>query len=142
MALDPPKRVSEALVRAAKLYLRQSAAGLAQLGLQQGQDVLLRLLWKEDGLLQSELIAQLNVEPPTVTKMLARLEKTGFVRRKRDPKSARQWRVYLTAQGKKVEPQVHAHWAKMDERATRGLSAEEQQSFVELAIRIRDNLRD
>ncbi|MFT3836573.1 MAG: MarR family transcriptional regulator [Myxococcaceae bacterium] len=134
--------MSEALVRAAKFYLRQSAAGLTALGLQQGQDVLLRLLWKEDGVLQSELIGQLNVEPPTMTKMLARLEKAGFVKRKRDPKSARQWRVYLTAQGKKVEPLVHAHWSKMDSRATQGLSAEEQRLFVELAIRIRDNMRD
>jgi len=138
--MDAPKRVSEALVRAAKLYLRHSHGGLAAFGLQPGQDALLRHLWKDDGLLQAELITRLTVEPPTVTKMLARLEKAGFVKRRRDPTHAKQWRVYLTSQGKKAEHSVQAHWAKMDDLATRGLSAEEQRTFIALAVRIRDNL--
>jgi MarR family transcriptional regulator, organic hydroperoxide resistance regulator len=138
--MEPPKRVSEALVRAAKVYLRISAAGLAELGLQQGQDILLRHLWKEDGLPQSELVGRLSVEPPTVTKMLARLEKSGFVKRRRDPHRVKQWRVYLTPQGKRVERQVQEHWARMEALATEGLTAEEQRTFIQLAIRVRDNL--
>ena len=102
MAESHEQRVSYALIRAAKLYLRISATGLAGLGLQQGQDVLLRFLWKEDGMAQAELVASLSVEPPTVTKMLARLERTGFVKHRRDPRRASQWRVYLTAKGRKI----------------------------------------
>jgi DNA-binding MarR family transcriptional regulator len=94
------QRVAQAMVKTAKLYLRISSAGLARFGLQQGQDVLLRLLWERDGLPQSELGTTLSVEPPTITKMLTRLEKAGFLKRRRDPAHAKQWRVYLTATGR------------------------------------------
>ncbi len=138
--MEQEQRLAYALVRAAKSYLRVSNVGLAEMGLQQGQDALLRYVWQNDGLLQSELVGCLSVEPPTVTKMLARLEKAGFVKRRRDPKHKKQWRVYLTAKGKQVEKHVEEHWARMEARATQGLTPAEKRTFVELAKRVRENL--
>src|SRR5512142_1840211 len=66
------------------------------LGLYQGQPPLLRQLWDQEGLTQSELAARLKVAPATVTKMLQRMEKTGFVQRCTDPEDQRISRVYLT----------------------------------------------
>ena len=132
--------VAFALVRTAKTYLRISNVGLAELGLQQGQDALLRYVWQKDGLLQSELIGCLHVEPPTVTKMLARLERAGFVKRRRDAKLKKQWRVYLTAKGKQAEQAVKDHWARMEAHATRGLTSSEKRAFVEIALKMRENL--
>ena len=129
-----------ALVRAAKTYLRVSNVGLAELGLQQGQDALLRYVWQKAGLLQSELVGCLSVEPPTITKMLARLEKAGFVKRRRDPKFKKQWRVYLTAKGRHAEKTVQDHWTRMEALATRGLTADDQRAFHALALRVRENL--
>ena len=140
--MELEQRLAYALVRTAKTYLRVSNAGLSALGLQQGQDALLRYVWQKDGLMQSELIGCLSVEPPTVTKMLARLEKAGFVKRRRDPASKKQWRVYLTAKGRQVEAAVKEHWAQMEARATVGLNAAEKRTFVELAGRVRNNLID
>jgi DNA-binding MarR family transcriptional regulator len=134
------ERVAYALVRTAKMYLRVSNVGLAELGLQQGQDALLRYVWQKDGLLQSELVGSLSVEPPTVTKMLARLERAGWVKRRRDAKLKKQWRVYLTAKGKAVEAAVKDHWTRMEARATRGLSQAEKKAFVEIAAKLRENL--
>lgn len=138
--MEQEQRVAYALVRAAKTYLRVSNLGLASIGLQQGQDALLRYVWQRDGLLQSELVGCLSVEPPTVTKMLARLERAGFVKRRRDPKNKKQWRVYVTSKGRRIEKAVQDHWTHMEERATRGLGATEKRAFIELATRIRDNL--
>jgi DNA-binding MarR family transcriptional regulator len=134
------ERVAYALIRAAKLYLRISSAGLAELGLQQGQDILLRYLWERDGLAQADLVTCLSVEPPTVTKMLARLERAGFVTRKKDPERPKQWRVYLTAKGRKAEGDVKAHWDKMEARATARLSTKERATFRELALKVREGL--
>ena len=138
--MEQERRLGFALVRAAKAYLRVSARGLAELGLQQGQDAVLRHLWSEDGLPQSTIVERLSVEPPTITKMLARLEKTGFVKRRRDPQHPKQWRVYLTPKGKKVEAAVKKHWDAMDALATRGLAPVEVRTFVELALRVRDGV--
>lgn len=134
------EKVAFALVRTAKTYLRIANVGLAELGLQQGQDALLRYVWQKDGLLQSELIGYLHVEPPTVTKMLARLERAGFVKRRRDAKLKKQWRVYLTANGKQIEQAVKDHWARMEAHATRGLTPAEKRTFVEISLKIRENL--
>ena len=139
--MEQEQRLAYALVRAAKTYLRVSNVGLAELGLQQGQDALLRYVWNRDGLLQSELVGCLSVEPPTVTKMLARLEKAGFVKRRRDPKLTKQWRVYLTAKGKQTQKPVEDHWTRMEALATRGLTPGEKKTFVALAARVRENLR-
>ncbi|HEY1957050.1 MAG TPA: MarR family transcriptional regulator [Polyangiaceae bacterium] len=138
--MEQDQRLAYALVRTAKTYLRLSNLGLAELGLQQGQDALLRYVWARDGLPQSELVGCLSVEPPTVTKMLARLEKAGFVKRRRDPRFKKQWRVYLTAKGKQIEKDVQAHWTRMEARATHGLTAAEKRSFIETAARVRSNL--
>jgi DNA-binding MarR family transcriptional regulator len=134
------ERVAFALVRTAKTYLRVANVGLAELGLQQGQDALLRYVWQKDGQLQSELAGRLSVEPPTVTKMLARLERAGFVKRRRDAKLKKQWRVYLTAKGKHVEQAVKDQWARMEAHATRGLTPSEKRAFVEVSVKIRENL--
>ena len=140
--MEQEQRLAYALVRTAKTYLRVSNLGLAEIGLQQGQDALLRWVWQKDGLLQSELIGCLSVEPPTVTKMLARLEKAGFVKRRRDPKIKKLWRVYLTAKGKQVEKAVQEHWTRMEAHATRGLTPAEKRAFVEIATRVRQNLTE
>ena len=82
----------------------------------------------------------MSVEPPTVTKMLARLDRAGFVKRRRDPKFKKQWRVFLTPKGKQIEKAVQDHWTRMEERATHGLTQAEKKAFVDIAARVRSNL--
>ncbi len=75
---------------------RDYANMLREINLHVGQDNLLCLLWKSDGITQLQLCESLNCEPSTVTNMLKTLEKNGFVYRQRDSKDARISRVYLT----------------------------------------------
>ncbi|WP_438029351.1 MarR family winged helix-turn-helix transcriptional regulator [Sorangium sp. So ce233] len=132
--------VTYAVIRAAKAHLRLAGARLLEHGLQPGQDMLLRQLWKGDGLSQSEIIERLGVEPPTITKGLGRLEKAGLVVRRRDPDDARVSRVYLTARGKRLREPVTAIWDELEARAVAGLTAEEQRVLTELARKMRANL--
>src|ERR1700687_4371992 len=71
--------------------------------LYQGQPPLLRELWEEEGLTQTELAIRLKLTPPTITKMLQRMEKSGFIQRKPDPDDQRVSRVYLTSAGRDVQ---------------------------------------
>ncbi|WP_394838225.1 MarR family transcriptional regulator [Pendulispora rubella] len=134
------EQVTFAMIRAMKAHFRRSAPRLAELGLQLGQDMLLRLLWEKDGLSQSELIARLGVEPPTVTKAIGRLEKEGLVTRRRDPDDARVSRVHLTPRAKRLRDPVMQVWADMEARALAGLSEEERQTLRALSLRVRANL--
>jgi DNA-binding MarR family transcriptional regulator len=97
-------------------------------------------LRQEDGLRGGELAVRLGVEPPTVTKMLWRLEGCGLVERHQDPTDARSFRVHLTQRGRALEEPVARCWAQYEEKALAGLSAGERRTFQKLLIRVRSNL--
>ena len=71
-----------ALAKACRAHRANVGAALAGVGLHVGQEMVLLELWKEDGLRGGELPARLRVDPPTVTRMLQRLEGCGLVERR------------------------------------------------------------
>jgi MarR family transcriptional regulator, organic hydroperoxide resistance regulator len=113
---------------------------LGELGLHVGQEMVLIELWKEDGLRGGELAGRLGVEPPTVTKMLRRLERCGHVSRRQDSEDARSFRVYLTEQGRSLEEPVMRCWERVEERTFAGMSAEERRTLHGLLTKVRANL--
>lgn len=105
-----------------------------------GQEQLLLQLWGADGLSQSQLVERLCVEPPTVTKMLQRVESAGLVERRPDPEDARVSRVFLTAAGRALEGEVAEAWRAVETRATAGMSEDERAFLRRLLVRMRENL--
>ncbi|QIN80804.1 MarR family transcriptional regulator [Rubrobacter marinus] len=102
--------------------------------------MVLRELWEEDGLKGGELAARLAVEPPTVSRMLGRLEACGLLERRRDPEDARSFRVCLTAKGRDLRRPVEDLWQRVEERAFEGMSEEEKHGLKGLLVRVRENL--
>lgn len=96
--------VAYALLKAMKSTRAPIAPVLAERDLHPGQDPMLSVLWREDGITQAELIARLGVEPPTVSKALQRLERVGHVRR--EAGRGRSRRVYLTEEGRALQRPV------------------------------------
>jgi DNA-binding MarR family transcriptional regulator len=113
---------------------------LAQLGLYAGQENFLWQLWREDGLTQSQMVERMCVQPPTVSKMLDRMEKAGLVTRRPDPDDSRVTRVYLTGQGRAIEHGVCDTWCGMEDRLTANLSTEERVLLRRLLLQVRENL--
>jgi DNA-binding MarR family transcriptional regulator len=71
-------------------------------------------LWEQEGFTQTELADRLKITPATVTKMLQRMEKTGFIQRKPDAKDQRASRVYLTKAGRAIQDDVEVVWKTME----------------------------
>jgi MarR family transcriptional regulator, organic hydroperoxide resistance regulator len=113
---------------------------LAEVGLHVGQEMVLIELWEQDGLRGGELAERLGVEPPTVTRMLRRLEKCGFVERRQDPRDARSFRVYLTGEGRSLEGPVARCWERVGEKAFAGMSVGERRTFRQLLTKVRANI--
>ncbi len=63
--------------------------------------VIVRLM-EEDGLTQAELARRQRVEAPSMSGMIDRLERAGFVRREPHPDDRRSVRVFHTPQGRQV----------------------------------------
>jgi MarR family transcriptional regulator, organic hydroperoxide resistance regulator len=61
-------------------------------------------LYEEDGLRMGELARRAQLSKQTMTTMVRLLEREGLVRRRRDPKDARAFRIVLTAKARRFEP--------------------------------------
>ena len=134
------KSASFTLAKVCKAHRAHVGALLAEHGLHVGQEMVLMELWQDDRLRGGELALRLGVEPPTVTKMLRRLEACGLIERRPDPTDARSFRIYLTEEGKNLEQPVLRCWERAEQTVLAGLSATERQTFRRLLIRVRSNL--
>ncbi|MEV4280206.1 MarR family winged helix-turn-helix transcriptional regulator [Actinoplanes xinjiangensis] len=141
MELPDVLAVNKALVKVARLYRAAQADTLSALGLHPGQDVLLWTLGgKPDGMLISEIAAQLGVEQPTVTRSLSRLDQGGWFVREPVPGDRRATLVRLTAKGRAVIPAVEAAWRTLAETATGGMTGSDQERLLGLLETVRTNL--
>ena len=114
---------------------------LETLGLYRGQPSVLQALWEQEGLMHTELARRLQVQPATITKMLQRMERAGFVERRPDPDDQRVSRVYLTESGRAVRADVQQVWQRLDEEAFAGFTLQERVLLKRFFLRIRDNLQ-
>lgn len=115
---------------------------LSTLGLHSGQEMILMQLWREDGQSQKTLAQSLGVQPPTVTKMLQRLETMGVITRRASSTDGRGMNAFLTDKGRALEPKVHALFEQLDQRTATDLSDAELELLHGLLARITKNLRD
>jgi len=113
---------------------------LAEHGLHVGQEMVLVELWQDDGLRGGELAERLGVEPPTITKMLRRLETCGLVERRADPEDARSLRIYLTGQGRALEEPVVRCWERAEQTVLAGINARDRLTIRRLLDRVKSNL--
>ena len=113
---------------------------MKDLGLTRSQWWVLTYLFRDEGITQSELADVLEVERPTLGRLLDRLEANGWVRREVDASDRRVKRLYLT---EAVEPQVRVMRsiaAEVRATALSGLSADEQERFVDTLLALKSNL--
>ena len=79
---------------------------LAPLDLGPGRYLYLFGLYIRDGRRQQELADAIGIDKAAATRALSRLEENGYVRREADGEDRRAIRVYLTAKGRKMRPQL------------------------------------
>ena len=116
-----PDSIDFLLAQVCHLHHVRAHQLLEGLGLYRGQPPVLRALWEREGLTHSELAALLNITPATMTKMLQRMEKAGFVHRRPDPQDQRVSRVYLTGAGRAVQSQVEQVFHRIEAETFAGL---------------------
>ena len=132
--------MSYRLVRVAKAHRGLVAEGLAELGLHTGQELVLMQLWREDGLRHSDLAQRIGVAPPTVTKVLRGMDRTGLVTREADSQDARASRVWLTERGRSLREPVEGLWQAVERRVLRGVDRSERDRVERALARMLDNV--
>ena len=127
--------------RAAKHALAHaSIAVFARHGVYEGQQFVLRRLWREDGLTPGQVARQLGLATPTVTRAATRMEAAGLLRREPHPTDGRLVRLWLTPRGRELEQVIGPEMRALTERTLAGFSSDERAVLVEALQRIARNL--
>ena len=114
---------------------------LEPFGLTSVQFALLQRLARVDGLVQAELSRRLAIEPATLTGILQRLERDGWVRRDCDAENRRLQRVWLSEKARVAMPELLTVQACRRRRVFAGFSPEDMARLEELLDRVEANVR-
>ena len=98
--LELERQVCFALSVAARSVLSVYRPLLEPMGLTHPQYLVMLALWGKSPLAVKELIELLQLDGPTLSPLLKRLEASGLVTRTRDPNDERQLRIGLTPRGR------------------------------------------
>ncbi len=98
------------------------------------QAMVLFLLQKKDGASLTELSQGLMLENPTVTGLIDRLEKLGYVKRSDHPNDRRVYLIHLTKKGDAVAKRALPIIKKLNEQIKEGYSGKEIEDFKKVLI--------
>jgi DNA-binding MarR family transcriptional regulator len=113
---------------------------LAELNLHPGQDQILKALADLDGQTMGSLAQALSVQPPTITKMVARLGAQNLVDRRPSVDDGRSSRVFLTDQGRSLIDDLDSRLKRMERDALKDFSDKDRKRLRKALRQLEDNL--
>ncbi len=123
-----------------QLLTRKFTERLEPFGLTPFHWLVLCCLWQEDGLPTSSIGEKLQQVGGTLTGVLDRMEERSLVRRERDSRDRRIWRIWLTDAGRELETVLPPIAAELREEAMRGISYDEREQFSQMLNQAISNL--
>lgn len=106
-------------------------ARLAPLGLSEARwQCLLHLSRADAPLSQVELAERMGISPPTLVKLLDRLEEDDWVKRLPEPGDRRAKRIHLTDRARAMARRIEDEAARLRQELLAGTTADERRAFV------------
>ena len=126
----------------ARLMRRRFDERARRLGVTRPQWATLTKLARVEGINQGGLADLMEVEPITLARMIDRLEDSGMVERRHDPRDRRAWRIFLTDKARPVIEQLRGLADGLFADALVGLDDAERAALTDALTRIHANLND
>ncbi|WBH15991.1 MarR family winged helix-turn-helix transcriptional regulator [Sphingomonas radiodurans] len=126
----------------ARLLARRFDERARQHGATRAQWKALLHISRQEGINQGGLADMLDVEPITLCRMIDRMEDSGLVERRRDPRDRRAWQLFLTEKAHPVLEEMRSTAGELMGQALRDVSAAQVDQITETLNRIRENLLD
>jgi DNA-binding MarR family transcriptional regulator len=124
------------VVRTARSMKKVLDARLAEYGITSSQHSVLDALAQKDGLSLSEIGKRVFLDKPAITGLADRLEKDGYVVRKRTAEDRRVIHLWLTEKGRQLLKEFEDVVATTDRELIQQLSPDELGSFRDMLNRI------
>ncbi|MEO9127361.1 MAG: MarR family transcriptional regulator [Microcoleus sp.] len=116
----------------AQLSSRRLQEGLEPFGLTPFHWLVLCCLWQEDGLPTSSIGDKLQQVGGTLTGVIDRMEERSLVRRERDCRDRRIWRIWLTDAGRELQDVLPPLVTTIRDRAFDGIPEADREFFSRL----------
>ena len=130
MTYDLKKSPSHLLHRAQQIAANESAAALSAAGITLRQFSVLAALSGNDGVSQSDLVNATGIDRSTLADMVARMERSGLIKRVASKTDKRAKVVSLMAKGKKAYEKALPAVEKADEAIFEALPKTKQSALV------------
>lgn len=128
------------LTDSARLLRKLIDRRLQPLGLSRAQWSILAILSNRDGLSQSQISDELEIEKSTTGRLIDQVEKSGWIERRPIPGDRRLWGIHLTDRARQLIAEVESIVLQTRAEMLHGLSAEQQQCLSELLQTVKANL--
>ncbi|MEW5921678.1 MAG: MarR family transcriptional regulator [Bacillota bacterium] len=113
---------------------------LRPLNLSSAEGNILIHLWTQDReFRQEDIVEQLDISKPAVSRALESLEKKGYVERVKDPSDKRVSLVQLTDKAREIGPQIEQVYNEVFSIASQFISEDEIKDFIRLFGRVSEN---
>lgn len=126
----------------ARLLSKRYDQRAKSLGLTRAQIQVLAYLVYHEGINQAGLAELIEIEPISLARLIDRMEQSGWVERRPDPRDRRAWRLYITDKAKPVFAEMIAIGAEVRGEALAGFTEAERDQVMELLLRVRRNLSE
>ncbi|MBC8536540.1 MarR family transcriptional regulator [Feifania hominis] len=138
--MDWDNTVQAPMMQIFRLYFQIAFHRMEKLGIHPGQVPLFQALAAHDGQSQRELADSLCIKQSTMTVMIQRLERSGFVERRADEHDQRVSRVYLTDAGRDIAAQCAQILHGIQQQLLEGFTPEEIILMRRFSKQIKENL--
>jgi len=137
---NPDSSVGFLISDVSRLMRRVYDRRVEPLGLTRAQWRVLVHLYRREGISQTELAAVLEIEKPTLGRLVDRLEEKGWVERRVDERDQRARRLMVTDAVRPMIERMKVYAESVNEDSMAGLEAEQERHLIELLLAVKTNL--
>ncbi|MDA1323277.1 MAG: MarR family transcriptional regulator [Proteobacteria bacterium] len=112
------------------------------LGLTRAQWRVLARISRKEGCTQTELAAELEIEKPTLGRLVDRLQANDWVERRADETDARTKRIFLTSRAQPVLKKMYSLADDVLDGAIAGLTREQADQLLQSLLHVKSNLSE
>ena len=136
MTDTPPAKLSETIIEFYEKLFSWEQATARHTGLSPQQNHTIEIVGSDGPIRMRPLAEKLGVTMGTLTVMIDRLEKTGYVVREKDPEDGRGFNIILTQKGEVTHKEHHAYHLQLAEDILSHIKREEASVFLNALSKI------
>ncbi|MEG6521960.1 MarR family winged helix-turn-helix transcriptional regulator [Desulfotomaculum sp. 1211_IL3151] len=104
------------------------------------QWAVLNRLWEREGISSTELAELTSKDQPTTVRMLAKLEKKGYITRKVNPEDGRAYQIFLTSEGRALKDKLFPIAFQALDKSLKGIDRKQIEQVKVILNKIFENL--